>query len=101
MLRLNSLKAIYLPQMLKLESSYISRQSNHEIIYSIFVVAKMANMTKNYHSCDIFEQFEIHRLSANRHLSKYFECLDQPQGTDRLAGLNTKVISSRSRFSLY
>ncbi|KAH7242044.1 hypothetical protein BKA59DRAFT_513555 [Fusarium tricinctum] len=60
----------------------------------------MANMTKNYDSCDIFEQFEIHRLSANHHLSKYFECLDRPQGTDRLAGLNTKVISSRTCMNL-
>ncbi|KAI6776600.1 hypothetical protein HG530_000545 [Fusarium avenaceum] len=53
-------------------------------------------MRTNHDSCDIFKQFEIHRLSANHHLSKYFECLDRPLGTDRLAGLNTKVISSRT-----
>ncbi|KAH6952841.1 hypothetical protein DER45DRAFT_597591 [Fusarium avenaceum] len=56
----------------------------------------IAKMRTNHDSCDIFKQFEIHRLSANHHLSKYFECLDRPLGTDRLAGLNTKVISSRT-----
>ncbi|SPJ71945.1 uncharacterized protein FTOL_01673 [Fusarium torulosum] len=56
----------------------------------------MANMTKDHDSCDIFKQFEIHRLSANHYLSKYFECLDRPQGTDHRAGLNTKVIPSRT-----
>ncbi|CAJ0550786.1 Ff.00g107160.m01.CDS01 [Fusarium sp. VM40] len=56
-------------------------------------------MTANYDRCDIFKQFEIHRLSANHHLSKYFECLDRPQGTDSFAGLNTKVIPSRTAWA--
>ncbi|KAM0186288.1 hypothetical protein ACHAPI_011774 [Fusarium lateritium] len=53
-------------------------------------------MTVDRGSCDVLKQFELHRLSANQHLSKYFECLERPQDTDRFAGLNTKAIPSRT-----
>ncbi|KAM0208458.1 hypothetical protein ACHAPQ_000126 [Fusarium lateritium] len=53
-------------------------------------------MTAYRGSCDVLRQFELHRLSANQHLSKYFECLERPQDTDSLAGLNTKAIPSQT-----